>query len=145
MHFKIGLSGTYWDKKPAYSVSINDQVLVNGVVNSVSDEVFYIEFDTTVAEGTNSLNIRLENKTNDDVQKDRYDTEDFTIINDMLLNIISVEVDDINISSLLHSLSIFTGDDPDRPVLNNCINLGWNGTWKLPFESPLYIWLLENI
>ena len=29
--------------------------------------------------------------------------------------------------------------------LDNCKNLGWNGTWKLAFASPFYIWLLENI
>jgi hypothetical protein len=29
--------------------------------------------------------------------------------------------------------------------LQNCVNLGWNGKWTLPFQSPFYIWLLESI
>jgi hypothetical protein len=29
--------------------------------------------------------------------------------------------------------------------VKNCVNLGWNGKWILPFTSPFYIWLLENI
>jgi hypothetical protein len=67
------------------------------------------------------------------------------IVKDMLLNVVSVEIDEIDIGHLLHSKSTFTGDDPTRPVLSNCVNLGWNGTWKLTFTSPFYIWLLENI
>lgn len=29
--------------------------------------------------------------------------------------------------------------------LDRCHTLGWNGTWKLEFASPFYIWLLEHI
>jgi len=36
-------------------------------------------------------------------------------------------------------------EDATRPVLTNCIDLGWNGEWQLEFDSPFYIWLLENI
>lgn len=145
LHFKVGLSGTYWDKKPAYSVAINDQVCISGVVDVSSNEVFYVEFDAEVVEGLCSLKIRLENKTDSDVQKDCYNTEDFNIINDMLLNITSVEIDDISLGNLLYTHSSFTGDEPQRPVLDKCVNLGWNGTWELLFSSPIYIWLLENI
>ena len=56
-----------------------------------------------------------------------------------------MEIDEVDLGMLIYSKSVFTGDDPDRPVLDNCINLGWNGTWMLSFESPFYIWLLENI
>jgi hypothetical protein len=29
--------------------------------------------------------------------------------------------------------------------LDNCVNLGWNGTYTLKFASPFYIWLLEKL
>mgnify|MGYP005656687375 FL=1 len=36
------------------------------------------------------------------------------------------------------------GDDtPD--VLPAVVDLGWNGDYVIEFESPIYIWLLENL
>ena len=145
LNFKIGLSGTYWDKKPKYSVAIDDSVQKTGVVDCASEEVFFVEFAADITEAQHSLKIRLENKDNSDVQKDDYNSTEFTIIYDMLLNIVSIEIDEIDISNLLHSHSTFTGDEANRPVLKNCVNLGWNGTWEIAFTSPFYLWLLENI
>lgn len=145
LHFKIGLGGTYWKKVPVYSILVNDQVIVTREITSPTDEEEFIEFDAEVAEGPCTLKIRLENKDDGDVVKDNDSAENFTIVNDMLLNIKSIEIDEINLANLIFSKSQFVGDDADRPVLTSCINLGWNGTWTLPFESPFYIWLLENI
>jgi len=64
---------------------------------------------------------------------------------DMLLHIRSIEIDEIDLGNLLWSKSQYVGDDVTRPVLDNCVDLGWNGTWTLAFASPFYIWLLENI
>ena len=142
LHFKIGLSGTYWDKQPVYSVAVNDDAIKTAKIETESNEVFYVEFDNVVSEGTVALKIRLENKDNSDTVQNNDKTE---IVKDILLNVVSVEIDEVDLGMLIYSKSVFTGDDPDRPVLDNCINLGWNGTWMLSFESPFYIWLLENI
>ena len=73
-------------------------------------------------------------------------SEDKTeILKDLLLNIKTVEIDEIDLGNLVFTNSEFVGDDSSRPVLDKCVDLGWNGTWTLPFESPFYIWLLENI
>lgn len=142
LHFKIGLSGTYWDKKPQYSILFNDQIITTQAITAASNEVFYVEFGQDVAAGAAKLQIRLENKADTDtVQSD----DKSTIVKDMLLNIQSIEIDEIDLGPLLWTVSNFIGDDQNRPVLQNCVNLGWNGTWTLPFESPFYIWLLENI
>jgi hypothetical protein len=74
------------------------------------------------------------------------------------LNIDSIEIDEIDLGSLLWTASKYY---PNYPVVyktkmqsegvnlpelvDNCVNLGWNGKWTLPFQSPFYIWLLENI
>lgn len=145
LHFKIGLAGTYWDKKPIYSISINNSIKETRQIEVKSGEIFYIEFDQEVEEGSVSLKIRLENKTDSDVVKDDPTREDFTIIKDLMLHIKNIEIDDIDLGQLIWAKSIFTGDDPDRPILDNCVDLGWNGTWELKFNSPFYIWLLENI
>jgi hypothetical protein len=142
LHFKIELSGTYWEKHPQYSIAIDDNIVSTGTITAESDVAVIVEFDADIAEGPHSLKIRLENKDHTDTVQ----SEDKTsIVKDMLLNIKSIEIDEINIGPLLWSASSFTGDDADRPVLENCVNLGWNGTWCLPFTSPFYIWLLENI
>jgi hypothetical protein len=146
LHFKIGLAGTYWDKRPQFSIAVGkQQVEVAQEVTAPSGEVFFVEFTAELEEGSVDLEISLDNKTNSDVVKDNYETEDFVIINDMLLNIRSIEIDEINLGNLLYSKSEFVSENPDRPTLNNCIDLGWNGTWRLTFESPYYIWLLSNI
>ena len=69
LHFKIGLAGTYWNKRPAYSILVNDKMLVSGQVKVDSGELFYIEFDCDLDEGPASLKIRLENKDDSDVVK----------------------------------------------------------------------------
>ena len=145
LHFKIGLAGTYWDKKPQYSILINDSIVETREISVPSGEVSYIEFDRDVAEGSTTLKIRLENKTDSDVVKDDETKEDFLIVKDLLLHIKSVEIDDINLGDIIWKKSTFTGADSNRPVLTNCVDLGWNGTWVLEFTSPFYIWLLENI
>lgn len=156
LHFKVGLSGIYWDKKPKYTILINDQEICSGQITvpsgavesdgtSAHPEIQYEEFDVDLEEGLCSLNIRLTNKNDDDVVKDDPLKPDFVIVKDMLLCIRSVEIDDVDLGNLIWSRCKFTGDDPARPMLENCVDLGWNGTWSMEFESPFYIWLLENL
>jgi hypothetical protein len=145
LHFKIGLSGTYWGKKPQYSILINDATVVASTQVSVArDEVFFVEFDHDVVEGPTKLIVRFENKESTDTLKDDETREDYTIVDDMLLNIESIEIDEIDLGNLLYTAK-FIGDDPARPVLDKCKHMGWNGAWTLEFASPFYIWLLENI
>ena len=145
LHFKIGLAGTYWEKHPIYSISVNDKLIETREVVAPSEETFYVEFDADVEEGPATLKIRLENKTDDDVVKDDDTREDYTIVKDMRLNIRSAEIDEIDLGMMIYTKTEFVGDDASRPVLDKCVNFGWNGTWTFTFESPFYIWLLENI
>lgn len=145
LHFKIGLSSTYWDKVPKYTILVNDTEYGEGYISEQPGSIQFIEFDADVHEGPATLKIRFENKEDSDVVKDNYDSESFTIIKDMLLSIKSIEIDQVDLGELLWKSSTFTGDDADRPVLYNCIDMGWNGAWELRFESPFYIWMLENI
>jgi len=142
LHFKIGLASTYWKKVPIYSILLNDEIIETQEISTPSGETFFVEFNREVVEGPNVLKIRLENKD----WTDTIENEDKTaIIKDILLNIKNIEIEKINLGELIWKKSIFTGDDPDRPVLDQCVDLGWNGTWELKLESPFYIWLLENI
>ena len=143
LHFKIGLVGTHWGKLPEWSICIDQKEIVTG---SADQELNYIEFDHAVEDGSHQLSIQLTNKLDSDVQKDSYDDpENFTIINDMLLHIKSIEVDEIDLTNVAWNKSQFVPEDSAKPILKNCVDLGWNGEWQLEFDSPFYLWLLENI
>ena len=140
LKIKIVLSGTFWEKLPEYSILVDDTLIERGTVGS---DPKTIEFETDVDEDcSHLLKIRLENKTDlDTVQND-----DCTkILKDMLLNIESIEIDEVSLGQLIWDESKFVGDDPSRPELKQCVNLGWNGTYILEFTSPYYLWLLENM
>lgn len=154
LHFKIGVSGSSLKKQPKIRILINDQEQVNEQLIVAENTTQYFEFDATLQEGSCFLGIELLNKTTSDTVLD----SDGNIIEDLLLNIDSVEIDEIDLGSLLWTMSDYIPDYPeqyrlemgkqgkDLPVsLKNCVNLGWNGRWTLNFTSPFYIWLLENI
>jgi hypothetical protein len=152
LHFRVGLSGT-GDKLPEFKISVGGTEYVHRTL-SANDAVEYFEFDAEITEGAHSLDILFLNKTMYDTKLDASGN----IVSDLLLNIDSIEIDDIDIGNLKWTASNYT---PIYPVsykqhvlsteqqianeLTNCVNLGWNGTWSLPFTSPFYIWLLENI
>jgi len=138
LRFKIGLTGTYWDKKPKYTVKLNGNSIQDGFCD---DSIKFVEFEAELADNQDHLlEIRLENKTN-------FDTfvENNEITKDLLLNIESIEIDDIELGELKWSQSSFVADDNARPKLDQCVNLGWNGSYQLKFTSPFYLWLLENM
>ena len=139
--FKIGLSATFWEKLPEYSVLINDTLIERRCLDD--DSIRYVEFTADLEENTtNKLKIRLENKTD----QDTVESEDkSTIVKDMLLNIRSIEIDEILINQLMWDSSKFIADSPALPTLVKCVNLGWNGTYVLEFNTPLHLWLLENL
>lgn len=139
LHFKIGVSGSYWGESPQFKICINESEIVNSVANR---DIQYFEFDTEVAENqTFTLDIWLLNKTDSDTVLD----EGNAIIKDMLLNIASIEVDGIELEFLKWSESEFIPQDSTRPILKNCVNLGWNGYYRLTLTSPFYLWLLEKM
>jgi hypothetical protein len=152
LHFRIGLSGT-GEKLPEFKISIGDKEYIHSTLVA-NNTVEYFEFDAEVNEGAHSLDITFINKTISDTTVD----SDGNIVKDFLLNIESIEIDDIDIGNLKWTASVYTPLYPEsykqhvlssgqeiETELKNCVNLGWNGTWSLPFTSPFYIWLLENI
>lgn len=144
VHVKLGLSGTYWDKKPQYRVSINDNVMSQGSISTERDTVEYIEFDVDYDTDAATLKIELLNKAPEDTKKDSDDPVNFNIVDDMLLNIVSIEIDDVNLGQIPYTHSEYRPEGRDE-VIKNCVNLGWNGAWTLTWTNPFYIWLLESI
>jgi hypothetical protein len=149
LHFRIGLSGTSAKKQPEFKISIGEHEYFHQTLTVDLNEIEYFEFDADLVEGDNSLDITFLNKINNDTVLD----VDGNIVNDMLLTINSVEVDEIDLGNLIWTASayrpiypaVYAATQALESELKNCVNLGWNGTWSLPFSVPFYIWLLENI
>jgi hypothetical protein len=143
LSFVVSLSGTYWDRRPQFSIWLDDHVVVQSEIPDSA--VHPIIFERTVDEGPHTLKIRLENKTNADTN-----IKNGEVVDDMLLNIDDIMIDDISLGNLLWSAEyildekqMYQGKEIDH--LDGCVNLGWNGTYVLKFTSPFYIWLLEKL
>ena len=142
--FKISLTGTYWSKKPNFSIFLNDELIEQKDIENES--VHEIVFERGVAEDQeHELKIRLNNKQDEDTI-----IENTQIVKDMILNIDGIEIDDIDIGNLrwtaeykLDQAREYNGKQTDH--IDNCVNLGFNGTYTLKFTSPFYIWLLEKL
>jgi len=142
VHVKLGVSGTYWDKRPQYRVEYNDTVVCSGEITAESDVVEYVEFDCEYSTDDVALRVYLTNKTDSDTVENADKT---AIVQDMLLNIVSCEIDEIDLGNLIYDRTEFVPDNANNPTLKICVNLGWNGAWCLRWTNPFYIWLLENI
>jgi hypothetical protein len=143
LSFKISLTGTFWDRRPQFSVWLDDHVVIQSEITSSAEQI--VSFERRVDEGQHELKIRLENKTTADTV-----IENIEVVKDMLLNIDDITIDDISLGNLLWSAEyvldkkqIYKGQEIDH--LDGCVNLGWNGTYVLKFTSPFYIWLLEKL
>ena len=144
LSFKISLTGTYWDKRPNYSIFLNDTLIEQKDIENES--VHEMLFSHNVEEGQeHELKIRLNNKEDADTV-----IENGQVVKDMLLNIDGIEIDDVDIGSLRWSAEYlldtpreYNGKTVDH--IDNCVNLGFNGTYILKFTSPFYVWLLEKL
>ena len=143
LSFVVALSGTFWERRPQFSIWLDDHVVTQSEIASSAEQI--VSFERRVDEGQHELKIRLENKTLNDTV-----TENGQIIKDMVLNIDDIIIDDISLGNLLWSAEyildekqMYQGKEIDH--LDGCVNLGWNGTYVLKFSNPFYIWLLEKL
>jgi len=143
LSFVVTLSGTFWEKRPQFSIWLDQQQVVSSELANEGQQEF--KFEHTINEGPHSLTIRLENKAVADTV-----IENSEVVKDMLLNINDITIDDISLGNLLWSAEyildekqMYNGKEIDH--LDGCVNLGWNGAYTLKFTSPFYIWLLEKL
>jgi hypothetical protein len=143
LEFAVTVSGTYWNKKPQFSIWLDDHVIIQTSISSETQQTH--KFKRSVDEGNHTISIRLENKLSADTQ-----VIDNEVTNDMLLNIDDVIIDNMSLGQLLWDAE-YKLDKPQQyngkeiTQLAKCVNLGWNGTYVLKFTSPFYVWLLEKL
>ena len=154
LKFKIELYASYWDKKPTCKIILNQHEKWANEIAGSEQKPDLIEFEHTFTEGEKyQLVIKREGKDNSQtILNDKGD-----ITHDQLVHIKSIEIDDIDLGGLVYegvykpeypepwySQQKINGDAPPSEFKNS-LHMGHNGTWTLTFESPFYMWLLENL
>jgi hypothetical protein len=154
LKFKLELYATYWDKPPVAEILINGESQYQSEITGTEKEPTVIEFEKELIEGEKyTLTIYRSGKENSQTKLD----SEVKIEKDQLLHIKSIEIDEIDIGSLVfegvytpkylepwHTQQVSTGNTPEKSF-KNVTAMGHNGTWTLAFESPFYMWLLENL
>ncbi len=153
LKFKLELYATMWDKPPIADIKINEKSYFKEEIASTNDKPTIIEFEYELEEGK-SYNLII-NRSGKNVTQTKI--EDGKIVKDQLLHIKSIEIDEIDIGSLIYD-GVYKPKYPEPwasqqakagnklpETLKNVTQMGHNGTWTFTFESPFYMWLLENL
>jgi len=154
LKFKLELYATMWDKPPHAEILINDMSHFNGDITGTEDKPTLVEFEHELEEGK-EYNIIIDRSGKDKNQTVVNDKGD--LLKDQLLHIKSMEIDEIELGALVFE-GLYTPDYPEPwatqqreagtelpESFKNVTSMGHNGTWRFKFESPFYMWLLENL
>ena len=154
LKFKLELYATMWDKPPHAEILIGDKRHFKGDITGTEDKPDVVEFEHELEEGKEySLIINRSGKlVNQTVVNDKGD-----LLKDQLLHIKGIEIDEIDLGALVYE-GVYTPRYPEpwatqqreagtelKESFKNVTVMGHDGTWRFKFESPFYVWLLENL
>jgi hypothetical protein len=107
-------------------------------------ESIKLNHDFSDDDGQHVLKFVMKNKTRSHTKCNK----DGTIIQDANLIISQIEFDEIDIGQIVTNLSVYEHNfnGTGAPTQDKFYEqMGCNGTVSLPFETPVYLWLLENM
>jgi hypothetical protein len=154
LEFQLELYATMWDQPPHAEILIDGQSCFKKDITGTMEKPDVIQFHYDLEEGQKyNLIIKRSGKTkNQTIVNEKGD-----ILKDQLLHIKLIEIDEINIGGLVYN-GEYTPEYPEpwatqqrekgvslQHTFKNVTTMGHNGQWKLSFESPFYMWLLENL
>jgi hypothetical protein len=154
LKFKLELYATMWDRPPHAEILIGDKSHFRGDITGTEDKPDVVEFEHEFTEGEKSeLIIKRSGKT----KGQAVINENGDVLKDQLLHIKSIDIDEIDIGGLVYE-GIYTPEYPEPwatqqreagkelpESFKNVTAMGHNGEWSFKFESPFYMWLLENL
>jgi len=140
LNFKIKLLSNAVDICPDIRVLLDDKEYFSGRV--FGEET--IEFDTEVDD---DFALNLEFAGND--PRNFILDSDGMPTNSVSIKLSEIHIDDINITDIAYEMSSFNIDLSEKYIeeytIEQCMDFGFKGVWTLPIESPVYIWILENL
>jgi len=154
LKFKLELFATMWDQPPHVEILLDEQSYYKGDITGSEEQPDIIQFEQDLTEGEMyNLIIKRTGKSNSQTVIN----EKGDILNDQLLNIKSIEIDEIDLGGLVYD-GVYTPQYPepwatqqikagvDLPAsFKSVTRMGHNGVWSFEFQSPFYMWLLENL
>ena len=154
LKLKLKLFAKMWDKPPVAEIFINDTSISKKEITGTESNPDVIEFEHELEEGQN-YNLVIDRSGK--VPGQTVINEKGDILKDQLLNIKSIEIDEIDIGGLVFE-GVYKPKYPEpwasqqrsagaelQEEFKNVTQMGHNGTWSFKFESPFYMWLLENL
>jgi len=140
LNFKIKLLSNAVDICPGIRVLLNNREYFNGTI--FGEKI--IEFD---AEIDDDFDLNIEFAGND--PKNFILDNDGMPTNSVIIQVDEIHIDGIDIKEIAYSLSQFNIDPSEQYIENytlpKCMDFGFKGVWTLPIETPIYIWILENL
>ena len=154
LKFKLELYATMWDLPPHAEILVNDKSFFYDSITGDQNKPDLIEFECEFEEGKSyDLVIKRSGKT----RKQTIVNDNGDILKDQMLHIKNIEIDEIDIGGLVYEgeyMPIYPepwatqqrqAGNELKESFKNVTQLGHNGTWRFKFESPFYMWLLENL
>lgn len=121
----------YDDRWPEFSVSIDDQLLDHGRLDSNR----ILSFSTDLEEGSHTISVAFTNKTEHDTI-----VKDGEIIADKALVIDGIALEGYRLNGFLYQATYYPiGKNPMKSEY-----MGWNGKWKLDITTPIFTWIHEQ-
>ena len=154
LKFKLELYATMWSQPPHAEILVGGNSHFKGNITGTEEKPDVIEFEQELNEGEKyELIINRSGKTS----RQTVVNEKGDILKDQLLHIKSIEIDEIDIGALVYE-GVYTPEYPEpwatqqrdagqelEESFKNVTKMGHNGNWTFKFESPFYMWLLENL
>ena len=150
---KLELYATMWDQPPHAEILIGSKSYFDGDITSTEDKPTLIEFEAELDSGS-AYNLIIDRSGK---SKNQTVMNQNKIVRDQLLHIKSIEIDEIDIGALVYE-GVYTPEYPEpwaqqqrsqgiklQETFKNVTAMGHDGKWKFKFESPFYVWLLENL
>jgi len=132
---------------------INDVSYYNGQIFGTKDKPNVIEF---IHEFENDKQYSLIIRRKGKASNQTVTNTDGKIIKDQLLHIQNIEIDEIEMGALIYE-GEFSPEYPepwaseqrkfgvDLPkTMKNVCEMGHNGTWQFNFNTPFYMWFIDN-
>ena len=154
LKFKLELYATMWNRPPHAEVIIDGISYFYGDITGTEQKPDIIEFERELEEGKEyELIINRTGK----IGGQTLINEKGDIVKDQVLIIKGIEIDEIDLGAMVYE-GVYTPTYPEpwatqqreagtelKESFKNVTVMGHDGTWRFKFESPFYVWLLENL
>lgn len=136
----VVLRSEYWKDPPSAIVTIDQmEVIYDGVIDG--EVIVSQTYSFGETKGEHRIEVTLYNK---DSSVQTVVAPDGTVLKDQMLYVEDIIICGLNLEQYHYGISRYVRDY-DKAEFTNTITLPWNGTWSMPFTTPIYPWLVKHL